>query len=268
MSGIDPTAVRVAGSGAIWRAPAGTTLPTDSVTPYPSGFVNIGYETDGFSVKQDLKTQGITAWQTLELVRLIATGLSRSVLFEALQSNAAVLGMAWGGATSTPPTLTSIGTVTIAAGGVMTSSVAHGLSVGNAVQLGTITGSTGVVAGQTYWVQSVPTGTTFTLSATQGGSALSSVTAGASTALYLITGSYTLSIPNAAVLTEFILGIDWFDGSNSARILLPRCALLTLPEIKYSRADAVRYPLEVQALQPAGGGQPIQVLGFDIAALV
>ncbi len=105
MTGLNSGEVRVAGSGAIWKAPLGTALPADSTTAWGTGFVNLGYATDGFTVSQALKTQGITPWQTLEQVRLIATELIRSIAFEAIQSNKDTVALAWGGATITPGTL-------------------------------------------------------------------------------------------------------------------------------------------------------------------
>lgn len=63
-------------------------------------------------------------------------------------------------------------TVTIASPGVFTWT-AHGLAVGDAIQLST-TGSlpTGLAAATTYYVKTVPTSDTFTVSATNGGSVI------------------------------------------------------------------------------------------------
>ncbi|RVC47578.1 hypothetical protein EN781_00125 [Mesorhizobium sp. M4A.F.Ca.ET.090.04.2.1] len=63
-------------------------------------------------------------------------------------------------------------TVTIAAPGVFTAT-GHGLEVGDVIQLST-TGAlpTGLAAATDYYVKTVPTSDTFTLSATSGGSAI------------------------------------------------------------------------------------------------
>lgn len=103
MAGLNATEVRVAGSGALWRAPLGTTLPTDSATAWGTGFVNLGYATDaGFSIKQALSTTSIPGWQTLDPLRILVTGLVRTLGFELQQTNADTLSLAWGGATITP----------------------------------------------------------------------------------------------------------------------------------------------------------------------
>ena len=172
--------VRVAGTGALWKAPLGTALPVDSTTAWNAAFVNLGYATDGFTIKQDLKKQDISAWQTLAPVRSITTSLIRSLSFEALESNINTVPLAFGGATMTP-----------------------GLA-----------------------------------------------------------GIYTLAIPDGQ-LTDFILGVDWSDGTTTQRFVVKRATLLTLPTIKYVRTDAVRYPLEVQALVPTDGSAAIVVYGVD-----
>lgn len=96
--------VRIAGTGGLWKAPLGTTLPADSVAAWGTGFVNLGYADDGFGMKQDLKTKEITGWQTLEVLRLVPLSLTRHFSFLLKQSNKDTLGLAWGGATITAGT--------------------------------------------------------------------------------------------------------------------------------------------------------------------
>lgn len=98
---VDSSKIKIAGSGAVWYAPAGTTLPTDSTTALASGFVNVGYLNDGFQLTQDLKTKEVTGWQNLDVLRLIPTQLSRSVKFAGIETNKTSVSMAWGGATVT-----------------------------------------------------------------------------------------------------------------------------------------------------------------------
>lgn len=179
---LNATEVRVAGSGAIWKAPTGTTLPTDEVSAWGTGWVNLGFVEDGFKVKQDLKTTEVSAWQTLEPVRIINDSLTRSVSFTLEQSNKDTVELAWGGATITPGT----------------------------------------------------------------------------------GGKYTLAIPSASAVAEFIIGLDWNDGATTQRIIFTRAALLSLPELTFSRKDAVKYPLEFRALAPASGDS-VLVYGNDAA---
>lgn len=179
---IDATKIKVAGSGAIWKAPSGTTLPSDSTTAYGSGFVNLGWISDGgFEIDQSLKTKNVMGWQSVEVLRVVNTSIERSVKFSALESNKETVQLAWGGAT---------------------------------------------------------------------------ITAGTS-------GAYTVDLPAAQVINEFVLGIDWFDGSTTQRILIKRAVLKSLPKVKFSRQDAINYDFEIMALSPADGTDAIVVYGVD-----
>jgi microcystin-dependent protein len=92
-------------------------------------------------------------------------------------------------------------TVTIAAPGVFTRS-AHGLAVGSAIYL-TTTGAlpTGLAANTTYYVVSVPTADTFTVSATRGGAAITTSGSQSGThslveAPYGVGGSTVFNLPD------------------------------------------------------------------------
>lgn len=178
---VDSSKIKIAGSGAIWYAPAATALPTDSTTALASGYVNIGYMEDGFQLTQDLKTKEVTGWQNLAILRLIPTMLSRSVKFTGIETNKMSVGMAWGGAT-----------VTVGTGSV-----------------------------------------------------------------------YSLTIPSAIAAQEFVLVLDWNDGSVSQRIVIKRATFKSLPTIKFGRQDRIGYDFEIQALTPADGTEAIAVYGVD-----
>lgn len=256
--------VRIAGNGNLWKAPIGTTVPTDSTTSWDAAFVNLGYATDGFEMGQDYKTQQIDAWQTLEPVRIFGQSLTRKFSFELLQSNEDTLSLAWGGATVSFNGTAVGGAVTIGTGGVITTATAHGFVIGNPVVLTGVATATGISSGVVYFVIAA-TSTTATLSATKGGVALTTTTGTATSVASA--APFALTIPEPDVVNEFILGIDWVDGAVSQRFILPRATLLTLPTIKYVRTDAVRYALEVQAVKPADGSKSVLVYGYDAAAV-
>lgn len=79
----------------------------------------------------------------------------------------------------------SLGSVEIAiTTGVLTVSADHGLSVNDPVQLGALTGAPApLVAGTIYYVQSAPTSTTLTLSATVGGALIEPTSSGTSASI-------------------------------------------------------------------------------------
>lgn len=263
MTGLNTGQIRVAGTGSIWKAPVGTAIPVDSVAAWGSGFVNLGYAKAGFTVTPSLKTTPVMGWQSTNVLRMIATELTRKYAFELQQTNADTLAMAWGG-TVAAVSGTSIGTVTIAiTTGVLTTSAPHGLSVGNAVQLAGVTGAAPLVSGTTYYVQSIPTSTTLTLAATAGGALIATTASGSATGISVVTGAYSINVPNAATIGEMIIGIDWSDGLIHQRIILPRAALLTLPPIKGNKAAETSYAFEVQELVPGDGSNSCQIYGVD-----
>jgi hypothetical protein len=265
MPALDSSQIRIAGSGSIWKAPIGTPLPPDSSTAWNAAFVNLGYAKDGFTMTQNLKNQEVDAWQTLEAVRLITTALSRQFGFELLQTNKQNLALAFGGATISlnPPTL---GTVVIAnTTGVLTVSAPETLAIGDAVQLGGVAGGAPLVSGTTYYVQSIPSSTTLTLAATPGGAAIATTTAGTATSIAKLTGAYSLAIPNAQAIADFMLGIDWSDGTTSMRFIIQRGHYTALPVVKYSRNAEASYLIDVMALAPADGTNSILVYGVDAA---
>ena len=96
--------VRVAGTGAIWRAPSGSTAPTDSITAWNASFVNLGYATDGFTTTPNFKATQVRGWQSRGVLRNITTEFDFKFGFELLQTNIATLALAWGNATITAGT--------------------------------------------------------------------------------------------------------------------------------------------------------------------
>jgi hypothetical protein len=267
MAGLNSGQVRIAGTGRLLKAPLGTVLPVDSVAAWGSGFVDLGYADDGFEMKQDLKRKEVNGWQTLELLRLITTALNRSFTFNLKQTNKDTLALAWGGAAITPTPGVSLGTVAVAiTTGVLTVSASETLAVGDMVQLGTMTNAAPLVAGTTYFVLTVPTSTTLTLAATLGGAMIVTTAAGSSTSITKVTGAYTLAIPDASQIADFIIGIDWSDGSAvSQRLVIQRAALLSLPTVKSGRQAEIDYVVEVQALKPADNTASVLVYGVDVA---
>ncbi|MEO7018345.1 MAG: hypothetical protein ABI067_17695 [Leifsonia sp.] len=261
---LDATQIRVAGTGAIWKAPVGSVLPTDSTTALDPAYRNLGYAKTGFTVTPSLKTTPVNAWQSTNILRNINAELSRKYGFELEQTNIDTLALAWGG-TVAPAVGVSIGTVTIAVTtGVLTVSVPHGLAIGNAVQLAGVAGGAPLTSGTTYYVQSVPTSTTLTLAATLGGAAIPTTTAGTATGITLITGAYVVTVPLAVTAMEYSIVIDWSDGPISQRIVLPRVSVLTLPPIKGDRTAETTYAMEFQELVPATGNS-VLIYGVDHA---
>ena len=261
---LDPTQIRVAGTGHIWKAPVGSVLPTDSTTSLDPAFRDLGYTKAGFTVTPSLKTTPVLGWQSTNILRNINTELTRKYGFELQQTNIDTVALAWGG-TVAPATTTSLGSVTIAiTTGVLTVSAAHGLSVGNPVQLAGVTGGAPLVSGVTYYVQSVPTTTTLTLALTAGGAAIATTTSGTATGISLVTGAYAVTVPNSVGTLESAFVIEWADGAVSQRIVVARASTLLLPVIKGDRTAETTYAMEFQELIPVTGNS-VQIYGVDHA---
>lgn len=95
-------------------------------------------------------------------------------------------------------------TGTVEADDNVVTSTAHGLAVDDVVRFTSLTGGTGLAVATNYWVISVPTANTFTISATKGGSAVD-VTVDATAFNLLKVNLDTVSLTNA----------DSLDGSDA-----------------------------------------------------
>lgn len=101
-----------AGAGAIWRAPLGTTLPTDTDTALDAAFKCLGYcSEDGYVQSTDISTEDIKAWGG-DTVDSSQTGKVETHKFTAIESmNPEVLKAAYGDANVTVDNTTHMITV-------------------------------------------------------------------------------------------------------------------------------------------------------------
>ena len=96
---LDGTQVRVAGTGNVYFAPTGSTLPTDTATALDAAFVDGGYiSEDGVSFTLGRETEDLNAWQGSK-IRVITTAEPKSVEFTLMQSNKENLPFILGGGT-------------------------------------------------------------------------------------------------------------------------------------------------------------------------
>lgn len=101
---LDSTQVRVAGSGSVYLAPLGSTVPTDSTTPWATAWKELGYISTGVTYTPSQSTTDINTWQAVEPVRLIVASVTREFTFTLQQTNATNFGLALGGAIITAGT--------------------------------------------------------------------------------------------------------------------------------------------------------------------
>ncbi|RLU83927.1 phage tail protein [Streptomyces griseocarneus] len=88
MSGMNPSEIRVAGTGRVYLAKVGTAAPADVTALWSDDWHNLGYtSTDGVKFGRKGKTAVIDTWQSLSPARTIFTEHELTVKFSMLQLN-------------------------------------------------------------------------------------------------------------------------------------------------------------------------------------
>ena len=94
---LDSDNVRVAVTGAVYVAPAGTAAPTASDSTLNVAFADLGYvHSDGISESIDKTTNQIRSWQDGSLVREIVSEGTYSVSFTLIETKEEVLELYYG----------------------------------------------------------------------------------------------------------------------------------------------------------------------------
>lgn len=99
---LDENEVVVAGTGHLWVAPVGTTLPAPNTDPTAdlTGFVDLGYtEEDGVTLRGFVEISEFKVWQNTSPVRRSRTSQGREIQTNLVQWNEASLVAAFGGGT-------------------------------------------------------------------------------------------------------------------------------------------------------------------------
>lgn len=157
-------------------------------------WVPAGATTGGVKLSASMTYKEISVDQVPDPIGVRMTGRAVEVATTLAESTLENIKSLMNGGAITVGGGASIGTGTIVAStGVITASATHGLAVGDPVILGAITTTTGVTAGVIYYALTVPSATTFTLSATVGGSALTLTTNGSTASI--TKGTYRAFVP-------------------------------------------------------------------------
>ncbi|MFG2721597.1 phage tail protein [Streptomyces sp. NPDC048416] len=98
MSGMNPSEIRVAGTGRIYLAKPGTDAPADTTAEWGPAWHELGYtSTDGVKFGRKGKTANIDTWQSLTPARTIYTERELTLKFGMLQLNEDTLPFFFGG---------------------------------------------------------------------------------------------------------------------------------------------------------------------------
>lgn len=158
----------------------------------------------------------------------------------------------------------SLGTVTIdLTTGLLTVSAPEDLAVGDSVRLGAMTGAAPLVQGTTYFVHSVPTGTTLTLAATLGGAAIVTTSAGSSISIQKWT---QLTVPQSAAVKAILRGaiMRWNDAGSGAKSSVSAGPFSETIDTTVSRRGMF-WPSEITSLQSVcSDGQSGKAFSIDM----
>ncbi|MFI6638174.1 phage tail protein [Streptomyces sp. NPDC050504] len=99
MPGMNPSEIRVAGTGRVLTAPLGTPAPTDVTAQWPAAWRDLGYTTtDGIRFNKKDKIDPVDTWQSVSPARFVYSDRDLTVKFALLQLNEDTLPFFFGGA--------------------------------------------------------------------------------------------------------------------------------------------------------------------------
>lgn len=101
---LDATKARVGITGAIYKAPLGSTAPTDATTALAAAYLDLGYiSEDGIEESWDDSVQRFVAWQNATVIRSAVTDSVGTLTFQMLETKKTTLEAFYRGSTVTTP---------------------------------------------------------------------------------------------------------------------------------------------------------------------
>ncbi|MCF2532718.1 phage tail tube protein [Yinghuangia soli] len=98
MAGMNPTEIRVAGTGRILVAPVNTPAPTTTTGDWGTGWKDLGYtSTDGIKFTKKDKIDPVDTWQSVSAARFIYADRDLTLKFALMQLNEDTLPFFFGG---------------------------------------------------------------------------------------------------------------------------------------------------------------------------
>lgn len=262
----NPTAVKV-GPGLLYINSVGAPEPASLSDEWDTSWVPLGYTDEGHAFSSQVTTEGVEVAEEQLPIRQETTGIAMSVAFALAEMTAQNLSYALNGGelTDTQRFVSDAEGVAVVAAinattDTFTTAVNHDLNVGDPVKLGTITTTTGVVAGTTYYVIE-KTAKTFKLSATPLGSSLAMTTDGSALSVAEQAGLIVFEPPEAGEEVRVALG--WESQDHTERWVWRKCVQTGNVEIARRKAPAkATIPCEFALEIVAGGVKPFKAI-FD-----
>lgn len=262
MANGNPNNIRV-GAGLLYFGAVGASEPTNLTDPWDAAFVPVGYTEEGHEASIEPSFEAIEVAEELVPIRYDETRREIRLSFSSAEMTASNIAKALNGGVIVSADIpgTTLGTVTFTdAGDLVTVSAPHGLAVDDRVVFGTITTTTGISAGVTYYVKTAPSTTTLTLSATEGGSTLALTTNGTSTSIQKIVSiEYTIEPPEIGDVTRIAIGWESADGQE--RWVYRNCVQVGSVAIARRKAPAkALIPMEFRVETDPQGEKPFKAI--------
>jgi hypothetical protein len=271
MSNGTATNVRV-GIGALYYGdPATIVEPTGLTAAWDASWTLAGYTEAGHEATVAPKLDPVEVGEEVLPIDYQESGRDIKVAFNCAEITAENIKRALNGGTITsiPDSTGTVvgGTITAATTDVFSTAAAaaHGLVVNQTVKFtGTITGIVpAITSGQAYYVKSVPSADTFTISASisggVAGATLDITTGGTATIMTKYRDLKTYEPSSVGVLTNIALG--WQSQDSLERWIWRKCLQTGSVNIARRKGAAkALIPMEFKVLQPAGGVQPFKAI--------
>lgn len=264
----NPTAVKV-GPGVLKIAAVGSAEPADLVAEWDAAWTDLGYTDEGHAFSSEVSMEAVEVAEELLPILNVTTGIAMTISFALAEMTAQNLSYALNGGEVTgderfvvdangDPVTVAINATT----DTFTTTVNHDLQVDDPVKFGTITTTTGVTAGTTYYVIN-KTSKTFQVSATVGGASLAMTSDGSALTVAEQSGIVIFEPPDAGDEQRVALGWEADDGSE--RWVWRKCVQTGNVEVARRKAPAkATIPCEFALEIVAGGVKPFIAI-FDDA---
>lgn len=104
MPGQDTQEITIAGGGAVYVAPVGTTMPTSPTAALNASFLELGYHTeDGVTFSDTPTTEAVRGWQSYYDLRRFITAREATIGMTLHQWNEETFALYFGGGTASSP---------------------------------------------------------------------------------------------------------------------------------------------------------------------
>jgi hypothetical protein len=251
----------VTGGGGVFVAPVGTPAPIDPVSPYPTGWQDLGLSSEAGVKIHDGKTEiEVYSWNNDYASRRNITRREFTATTGLQQWNKLTVPFAFGGGAITNTIAGGVATVSNKAlatnVATLTTAAPHGFAVGQYV---VVVGVDATFDGS-YVITVVGSSTTFSYALTNA-----DVTSAAATGTATVGPVYKYTPPTFSLLDERAFGVDSFDGTRHFRWIVPKGIVTAAVDSEWVKTKEAELPITFGATN-VDGGIPYTFLNDDAVA--